>query len=194
MHLCDRSQKLRRWRVGFVAAIENIRRFATTAIAESGNAIAPAGLMLSRPTERGFSLLETLIAAGILLTLLAGLAQLVTWSVSQAQLAGHRSLALIVAQDKLETLRAASWTFDLDGVAVSGSELAVSPSGSLDTNIAGYVEHVDAAMLRRWAVTPIDMGTPDAIAITVCVFRAPAITVGRDGADACVSSARVRQP
>lgn len=155
-------------------------------------------------SERGFSLIETLIAAGILVTILAGLAQLVAWSVSQTRLAGGRSRALLVAQDKLESLRAAAWTFDLSGATVSGPELAASPSGSLDTNVAGYVEHVDTAgriarqtdalMLRRWAVTPLDSGTPETIAITVCAFRAPALTAGRDSAEACVSSARVRQP
>jgi type II secretory pathway pseudopilin PulG len=154
--------------------------------------------------ERGFSLVETLVAAGILVTLLASLAQLMGWSVSQAREAGSRARAMSVAQDKLEKLRALAWTVDLDGNPVSDPALATSPTGALDVNTSGHVELVgaagqvvlgpDALVVRRWAVAPIDLATPDAIAITVCVFRPPASHTARAGADLCLSTARVRQP
>ncbi|MGH9387118.1 MAG: type IV pilus modification PilV family protein [Vicinamibacterales bacterium] len=154
--------------------------------------------------ERGFTLMETLIAAGILVTVLASLAQLVAWSVTQARDAGRRSRALTAAQDQLEKLRGLPWTLDLNGEAVSHPALAISPADSLDESVAGYTDSVDEAgqvvdgppaiIVRRWAVMSIESGTPDAISIVVCAFRAPALGVPREGADGCVSTARVRQP
>jgi type II secretory pathway pseudopilin PulG len=172
----------------------------------AGQAIALAGVMSFRLTRdgRGFSLVETLVAAGILVTTLASLAQLVAWSVTQTREAGGRSRAMSAAQDKLEKLRALPFTLDLDGTPVTDSALATSPSGALDVNTSGNFEYIDgtgrivlgsdALVVRRWGVEPIDSGTPDAIAITVCVFRLAATNTGRKGADVCVSTARVRQP
>ena len=154
--------------------------------------------------ERGFSLAETLVASGILITTLASLAQLVAWSVTQAREAGTRSRAMSAAQDKLERLRALPWTVDLSGNAVSHPALAASPFGALDVNTSGYVEYIDGAgrvvpggdalAVRRWSVEPIDTSFPDAIAITVCVFRLPATNMARAAADLCLSTVRVRQP
>lgn len=156
------------------------------------------------PLEDGFSLIETVIAAGILITTLASLAQMVAWSVSQVREAGSRSRALVAAQDKLEELRAPSWSIDLNGLPVSDSALTPSPAGSLDTNTNGYFERLDATgrvvntngvvVVRRWAVVPIDVGIVDTLALTVCSFRAPAVGVTHAAADVCVSTARVRQP
>ena len=154
--------------------------------------------------EAGFSLIETLIAAAILITVLAGLAQMVAWSVSHAREAGSRSRALVAAQDKLEELRALSWSIDLNGLPLSDSGLSPSPAGSLDTNTSGYCEFLDAAgrvtstngavVVRRWAIAPLDVGLIDTLAITVCSFRPPAVAVPRTAADVCLSTARVRQP
>jgi ABC-type uncharacterized transport system permease subunit len=148
-------------------------------------------------------LLETLVAAGVLVTLLASLAQLIVWSVSQAREAGSRVRAMGAVQDKIEKLRARAWTVDLDGNPVSDPALATSPSGALDVNTSGHVELVgaagqvvfgpDALVVRRWAVEPIDSIAPDAIAITVCAFRPPA-SAAQAGADLCLSTVRVRQP
>jgi hypothetical protein len=149
-------------------------------------------------------LLETLVAAGVLVTILASLAQLIGWSVSQSREAGSRVRAISAAQDKLEKLRALAWTVDLDGNPVSDPALATSPSGALDVNTSGHVEFVgaagqvvlgpDALVVRRWAVEPIDSTAPEAIAITVCAFRPPASNAARAGADLCLSTVRVRQP
>ena len=154
--------------------------------------------------EPGFSLIETLVAAGILVTTLAGVAQLVAWGVNQTRESGRRSQALNAAQDQLEKLRALPWSVDLNGAAVSHTALTPSPAGSLDVDSAGYSDSLDgdgqvvngssAITVRRWAVAPIGGNTPDAIAIVVCAFRAPATGVTQAGADACVSTARVRQP
>ncbi len=154
--------------------------------------------------QRGFSLAETLVASGILITTLASLAPLVAWGVAQAREAGSRSRAIGAAQDKLEKLRAMPWTVDLNGNPVSHPGLATSPFGALDVNTSGYVEHIDGAgrvvngpsalLVRRWAVEPIDSSFPDAIAIAVCVFRPPATHTSRAGADLCLTTARVRQP
>jgi hypothetical protein len=52
----------------------------------------------------------------------------------------------------------------------------------------------EAAFVRRWRITSLGPGEPDAIAIEVCVFPAPAPNGGPAHAAACLSTARVRQP
>ena len=146
-----------------------------------------------RRGQYGFSLVEVLVAAGILVTMLAGLAQLVGWSVNHASRSDRRSRARLAVQDKLEQLRALSWTVDLNGAAVSDPALAPSPANALDANTSGWVDDVDG-VVRRWAVEPVDSGVPDAIAITACAFQPPALHLSRRRADACLSTVRVRQP
>jgi type II secretory pathway pseudopilin PulG len=154
--------------------------------------------------DDGFSIVETVIAAGILITMLASLAQLIGWSLHRADDVGARLRALVAAQDKIEQLRAAALTMDLNGTPVTDAALTASPTGSLDRDIGGFADALDASnqvvtgkgavVLRRWSVIPLDTGTVTTFAITVCAFRAPAIAVDRRGADACISTARVRQP
>ena len=154
--------------------------------------------------DDGFSIVETMIAAGILITMLASLAQLIGWSLQRADDTGARLRALVAAQDKIEQLRAAPLTMDLSGLPITDAALMPSPTGSLDRDISGFADALDASsrvvtgkgavVVRRWSVTPVDAGTVTTFAITVCAFRTPAIAVDRRGADACISTARVRQP
>jgi hypothetical protein len=143
--------------------------------------------------EDGFSLVEALVAAGILVTILAGLAQLIAWNVNHASRSDRRSRARVAVQDKLERLRAMAWTVDLGGVTVSDPDLALSPSSALDASTNGWVDEFQG-VVRRWAIESVDSGVPDAIAITVCAFPPPALHLSRRGADVCLSTVRVRQP
>src|SRR4029450_7932069 len=107
-------------------------------------------------------------------------------------------------QDKLEELRALSWSVDLNGLPVSDAALTPSPAGSLDSNTSGYFDLLDATgrivntngavVVRRWAVVPVDVGIADTLALTVCSFRAPAVAATHAAAEVCLSTARVRQP
>ena len=161
--------------------------------------------MSSLASPRGFTLFETLIATGILVTALAGVAQLLILSTHLTRQANAAGAALITAQDKLETLTGLAFDYDSTGAAVTDAALESSPASSLDEDVEPYVDWIDAAgqphdtpeeavFVRRWKVTPVSEAPPDSVAIEVCVFRAPADAASARSADACLSTLRTRQP
>lgn len=152
----------------------------------------------------GFTLLETLIATGILVTAMAGIIQLVVFSVRSTRDGGLHGAALTAAQDKLEHLRSLPFGYDQGGVPITGQELAPSPSQSLTEDTDGFVDVIDGegaassvvggVFTRRWRITLIDQLAPEALAIEVCVFRSPADGLTPVSADACLATVRARQP
>lgn len=103
----------------------------------------------------GFTLVETLVAMGLLATGLVAMAQLGVESVRAGLVAGAITQASILASSKVEQLRT--------------GPLTPSPPGTLDANVPGHVDHLDragrvvgagvdppgdAAFTRRWAVAP----------------------------------------
>ena len=121
------------------------------------------------PGDAGFSLLETLIAAVIVATGVAALAQLATLCVHSNTRARDTTLAAVIAHQKVEELFADS--------AAGG--LTPSPSGTLDFNVDGYCEFVDStgralgggpavpagsAYVRRWSIDPVP-GSPSQTSI-----------------------------
>lgn len=156
-------------------------------------------------STRGFTLLETLIATGILLTALAGVAQLFVLGSQLGRQAGASGVALLAAQNKLEVLRGLTFGFGESGNTETSPELAASPDQSLNENTPPFLEWLDAAgevqdegegaaFVRRWRITPLEPGPPDAITIEVCVFASSATDVDASAADACLSTVRTRQP
>ena len=156
--------------------------------------------MSSLSSTRGFTLLETLVATGILVTTLAGVAQLFALGSHLTRQAGASGAALIAAQQRLELLRGQAFTYDPSGLAATDPALEPSPESSLDEDTDPYVDWLDAdgeptdnaddvVLSRRWRVTSLGATTPDAIAIEVCVFRFDA-----RAAEACLSTIRTRQP
>ncbi|HJU41645.1 MAG TPA: hypothetical protein VJ691_02485 [Vicinamibacterales bacterium] len=156
------------------------------------------------PSTRGFTLLETLIATGLIVTAMAGLAQLFALSVRFTRDAGQFGVALVAAQDKLESLRSLHFGYDDDGATVTDPGLAASPAAALAGNVNGYVDWIDehgnvvggaagAAYVRRWRISEVAADEPAAIAIDVCVYRVPGVNAEAAHADACLATIRVRQ-
>ena len=155
-------------------------------------------------SSSGFSLVETLIATGILVTALAGVAQLLAVSVRQAREPGARGSAVAAAQAKIEWLRARTFGFGPDGESVTDAALLPSPPGAMAEDVPGYADTLDhdgreagagdegAAWARRWAIRSIDAASADVISIEVCVFRAASLAAV--AAEACVFTLRSRQP
>lgn len=145
--------------------------------------------MQSAASARGFTLLETLIATGIVVTAVAGLAQLVAFSAGLTLASTESAVALAAAQQKLEALRALEFGFDEAGVATGDPRLA--PARYVDwLDASGVeVEEADAAFVRRWQITTIDATEPSLIGIEVCVVDARARI-----SDACLATLRTRQP
>jgi type II secretory pathway pseudopilin PulG len=155
----------------------------------------------------GFTLLETLIATSVLVTVLAGVAQLFVLSVRFAGSSGRRGLALTAAQAKIEDLRSRRLGYDAAGDPVTDPVLTPSPPGALSSDADGYSDALDAngevisadeeragTFARRWAITRVDDLVPEALVIEVCVFREPAGDAPLAAAEACLSTIRVRQP
>jgi type II secretory pathway pseudopilin PulG len=162
--------------------------------------------MTHTESGRGFTLLETLIATGLIVTAVAGLAQLFALSVRFTRDAGQFGVALVAAQDKLESLRALAFGYDDDGEPMTDPGLRASPAHTLAADVERYVDWLDergsvtggvsdaAAYVRRWRISEIVADEPEAIAIDVCVFRLPGMNAEPAHADACLATIRVRQP
>ncbi len=111
--------------------------------------------------SRGFSLVEVLVAMGLLTAVSLGVAQLFALSTRANVIAKSQTSTTAMAEQKLEQLRSLTWGFDLagQGLPVSdtttnltvtpptqdGSGLNPSPVDSLEQNTAGFVDFVDGA-------------------------------------------------
>ena len=161
--------------------------------------------MSSLASPRGFTLFETLVATGILVTALAGVAQLFILSTHLTRQSNTLGAALVAAQDKLEVLAGLSFDYDADGASITDPSLEISLASCLDEDTESCVDWLDssgeprdssddAVFVRRWRVSSISEDEPESVAIEVCVFRMPVDDTTVRGADACLSTVRTRQP
>ena len=160
--------------------------------------------MAALQTARGFSLIEALVASALVATAIIALAHLFAVAAAQTHSIRRATTALVMAQSKLEELRALPWTYDAGGSPVSSGELLASPASALTENVVGWFDELDrfgapaeerqiTQYLRRWAVTPLDGLDADTLVVQVCVFTRGAGT-GGDLGDACVYGIRTRKP
>jgi prepilin-type N-terminal cleavage/methylation domain-containing protein len=101
--------------------------------------------------QRGFSLVETIIATSIMATALVALAQLVGAGVHSGAAARARAATTLMAEQKMEQLRALPWmaiaamppviTDYLDAAGIEQCVAATDPCGP-------------AVYVRRWSATP----------------------------------------
>lgn len=111
-----------------------------------------------RNSRSGFSLIETTIAMGLLAGALVTLAQLFALSTRSNVSAKTTTYATVLAEQKLEELRALTYGFDTEGLPVTdttsntavspettlgGRGLDPSPISALQENTNGYVDYVD---------------------------------------------------
>jgi type II secretory pathway pseudopilin PulG len=170
--------------------------------------------------DDGFTLVEALVALGLIVTATVALLQLFLQSTTMMSEARQSPVVLAAAQSKIEQLRALPWTFDASGGAISdldtdtsqdppapqgGTGLRLSPAGSLDRNVDGFVDHLDAegrplgggaatpgeaTYTRRWTIAAVDADA-DLIELRTCV-RHSASPNGL--ALVCLSTSRARRP
>lgn len=110
------------------------------------------------PGERGFSLLETLIALLIMLMILLSVAQLFGMSLAVNKAADDITLVTSLASEMMEQLKFRGYD-------------NLTPGGSLTTDVTGYFdtpdtdEDSDSEYTRRWLLT--DNGTHMQIQVRV---------------------------
>jgi prepilin-type N-terminal cleavage/methylation domain-containing protein len=121
-----------------------------------------------RPGEHGFTLVEVLVAMVIVTCGALGVAELVTVAVRAAQAARSLTSCTMLAVQKMEQLKALTWSFagdEVDSPPVGdvstdlsyepatggGRGLSASPAGALERNTPGYVDFLDAD--GRWVGT-----------------------------------------
>jgi prepilin-type N-terminal cleavage/methylation domain-containing protein len=97
--------------------------------------------------ERGFTLVEVLIAMVILTIALVSMAELMAITLRMQMIGRNETSAIRLAQSKIDELVAV----DFDAV---GS--AVATGGSLTADVAGYFDDLVAdGFKRRWKIDPI---------------------------------------
>lgn len=100
--------------------------------------------------ERGSSLIEVLVATGLLVTLMAGLMSMAGIAISTTENQGHLAArATEYAQDKMEQLMALAYgdstsdTRSFPAPSSGGTGLAVGGSYDVDSPTALYVDYLD---------------------------------------------------
>jgi type II secretory pathway pseudopilin PulG len=154
-----------------------------------------------RSSEAGFSIVEVMVATGLLASALVALAQLFAIATTTNASARTSTLTMMLAEQKIEQLRALQYTFDRAGLPVQDTEtdLAVYPpaatggkglsphtENTLQSNTNGYVDYLDhfgrtlgggtvipdgTAFIRRWSVEPLPTNPNNVIILQVLVTR-----------------------
>jgi hypothetical protein len=133
--------------------------------------------------QRGFSLVETIVAAGLLAGALVTLAQFVAAGVQSGAAARARAAATLMAEQKMEELRALPW-----------AAIAAIPSDSTDYLDASGEERCpgagmacgDAMYVRRWSAAPAPFSTG------VIIIEVDVRPVGAGHGSATIVTARAR--
>ena len=85
--------------------------------------------------ERGTTLVEALVAASLLVTLVSGVAYLIVQAHRFAVRAERMTVAVVAASSRLERLRAVPWEYDLAGIERDAPALAMSPPDAIDRDV-----------------------------------------------------------
>jgi len=149
----------------------------------------------------GFSLVETMVATALLATAVVTLAQLFVLSTKTNVASHNTTYAAVLAEQKMEELRALAWGYDTQGLPISdtatdttvtpmttsgGTGLQPSTSTALQENTSGYVDFIDAfgnklgtganppqnaIYTRRWSITALPTNPNNTLVIQVLVTR-----------------------
>ena len=147
-------------------------------------------------SQAGYALVETLVAAAVVVGLAAGVAQVALLTGRAVRESGAQGRALFLAVQKIEQLQSLLWTVDdrLAPVSDEATSLAVDPpvaggrglqpSGPLTGPGGGNVDYLDrdgrwvgtgaqpppgTAFVRRWSVSPVAAPGGDALLLQVLV-------------------------
>jgi type II secretory pathway pseudopilin PulG len=150
---------------------------------------------------RGFQIIEVLMATALMVAAVASLGQLFALSTQRNKSSKNTTFASVLAQHKMEQLRSLTWGFDALGLPITdtttdttkypetngGTGLSPSPVNTLQQNVVGYVDYLDArgqslggatatvpgtaVYIRRWMIEPLPTNPNNTIVIQVLVTR-----------------------
>lgn len=173
--------------------------------------MALAKFNLSNKSEAGFSIVEVIVATGLLASALVALAQLFAIATATNQAARNSTLTMVLAEQKIEQLRALQYTFDNAGLPIqdTATDLAVYPpaatggkglsphtENTLQANTNGYVDYLDqygrtlgggtvipdnTAFIRRWSIEPLPTNPNNVVILQVLVTRVRDRGTGNSG-------------
>jgi type II secretory pathway pseudopilin PulG len=113
--------------------------------------------------ERGFTLVEALVATIVLTVALVALAELLAVSVRMHALGRNSTVATRLAQDKFEELMKMNF--------LTNPAIQVSGSDTLASNVANYFDApANSGFTRRWFVQPGPNANPRLRIVTVRVI------------------------
>jgi prepilin-type N-terminal cleavage/methylation domain-containing protein len=121
--------------------------------------------------DRGFALLEVLIAAALLVTLAAGMSRILASGVREVHSSRLRAVATIVAAGKLEELRSTP-----AGEGAGGGAEYLDTAG--ETIGTGAPVPASAVYIRRWTVDPLAADS-DVFALQVEVATRDGVLLAR---------------
>ena len=123
-------------------------------------------------SPRGFTLVEVLVAAGLLVTIAAGAAHLFAIAIRHG-VASRQQLAMtLVASSKIDELSA----------RIARNDFAVSPPGVLDRATDGFADVIveaGASFERRWLIAPAN-GYPSTVVVIAVRVRPVAPAAAAD--------------
>jgi type II secretory pathway pseudopilin PulG len=146
----------------------------------------------------GIALLEVMVALALLASVISSLAGLFLLAARSNREARAATTMAVAAAQKMEQLRGLSWAFGPDGddqadlttnisvwpEAGGGSGLRPSPPGTLASDVAGFVDYLDAdgawvgagsapprdsLYTRRWSIEPLPDSPLDTLVLRVLV-------------------------
>jgi Tfp pilus assembly protein PilV len=164
---------------GFERTLEPFSKFEvqSSKLIHALHSQTPALKLQSRPgmSDRGFTLVEVLVAFLLVISVMAGVAGLFGVATRTANDARVGTAMLVMAADKVEAWRAVPW-----------DALNVSPADALDHDEDGFADRLDASgavvndddeaavYIRRWQVVGAEPGADRALALRVLVMRVAA--------------------
>ena len=106
--------------------------------------------------ERGFSLVETIVATSLLAVALVTLAQFVAAGAQSGAAARTRAATTLMAEQKMEQIRALPWA----AIAAAPAEVTEYLDASGNERCPGASAPCgDAVYVRRWSATPAAFST-----------------------------------
>ena len=146
--------------------------------------------------NRGFTLIEVLVALTILMVATLSIAHLFIVTATGIHIARVQTTTVALSASRMEELCSLAWGFDAAGNPVTdgstnlsvepvrsdGTGLGLSPANALQQNTAGFVDFhdgggrwlsdgpavpADAVYVRRWSIEAPAGGSPDALVIQV---------------------------